>query len=122
MMKVINSRGIPFNVRVVSKGMRYGRDDLLIFDDADPIVEFYDARDVGGGFGTRGQMICSYCVSTLRESAKELMRSGLCLHAGEPDWFVDAAAMSKVLRIPAITSKSTHSPGRKPATRRGSRS
>lgn len=90
MFKVTNENGVPFNVRIVRKGDRYGLDDKLVHDKADPMVEFFDARHM---HTPRGQFVSRYYLSTLRE--REVDR-GLNLYGGEPEWYLDASAMREV--------------------------
>jgi len=51
-----------FNVRVVDKGMKYGRDFCLTHDSEKPMVEFYDARYPHTEFG---QFVSRYNVETI---------------------------------------------------------
>jgi len=37
------ARSLDWTVRVVFEGDRFGRDMCLVHDDAEPLIEFYDA-------------------------------------------------------------------------------
>jgi len=82
--RVHNDRGKPFNIRVVLKGERYGREDCLVHDEEDPLVEFYDASFAGDG--SRGQFITRYYLSTLKKKPDQ----GIILEGSEPRWIVSA--------------------------------
>lgn len=93
MLQVVNRSGIPFNVKVLFKGDRYGLRKCLVHDEDRPLVEFYDARY---DFNPEGQFVSSYYVETiLSNNSKD---SGLCLDGGIPDWYIDAEAMQEVYR------------------------
>ena len=77
-----------YNVRIVRKGDRFGRDDCLTHDDDRPMVEFYDSNhptdDGRGGFVSR------YYVGTLL--GHEGFHGGdptggLCLDGGQRDTY-----------------------------------
>jgi hypothetical protein len=51
-----------FNVRVVNKGDKFGRDFCLTHDSEKPMVEFYDARYPHTEFG---QFVSRYNVETI---------------------------------------------------------
>ena len=92
MLLITNDQGVIFNVRFVRQGERYGREDCLVHDKPDPLVEFYDATN-RERFGPRGQFVSRYYLSTLRERGH---REGINLYGGEPKWVVDDAAMAAV--------------------------
>jgi hypothetical protein len=83
--RVHNDRGKPFNIRVVLKGERYGREDCLVHDEEDPLVEFYDAS-FGDVCGPRGQFVSRYYLSTIKEQPDR----GILLEGSEPRWTVSA--------------------------------
>ena len=88
MFECTNPDGIPFRVRVVRSGETYGLNDMLTHQDADPLVEFYDARyDFSPG---RGQFVSRYSMSTLR--SRNYLR--LQLEGGVRDWWVSAQNLS----------------------------
>lgn len=90
----VQSGSLQFNVRLVFKGDKYGKDFCLSYDETDdPMVEFYDARYPHTEFG---QFVSRYCVSTLLSDAERLAKSGLCLNGGVPDWVLDSASISRV--------------------------
>ena len=83
-----------FNVRVVNKGDKYGRDFCLTHDEDKPLVEFYDSRYPHTEFG---QFVSRYYVSTiLGDDGYGSKNSGLCLHGGEPEWTVKESDMNVV--------------------------
>jgi hypothetical protein len=65
--RVINDKGLAFNVRLVRRGDRYGLNDCLVHGQDDPLIEFYDAtyeNDPRFTIG-RGQFASRYCLGTL---------------------------------------------------------
>jgi len=96
-MTVVNDRGVPFTVRLVRRGDRYGLDDVLTHDEAEPLVEFYDARHTrvqSPHWNDEGQFIARYYLGTLRGHDPGV---GLDLHGGEPDWRITDDNMGEVL-------------------------
>ncbi len=97
----ITSHGIPFSVRLVRTGDRYGRDMCLVHEDAVPMIEFYDARRTGPGFDPGlGQFISRYCATTLTAASPTSQRNldhGLLLDPGSPHWWVDGPEMQAVI-------------------------
>ncbi len=103
-MNATNSRGIVFAVRVVRSGDRYGLDRCLLYNEADPMIEFYDTRCAGkGGFDTEGQFVSRYYARTLADGPDGM---GLCLHGGVPDWEIDEPSM---IRVCALAKEITRS-------------
>ena len=84
-----------FNVRIIRHGDRYGLEDCLEVK-GEPMIEFYDFRYTGDGFGQRGQFVARYYLSTLVDDEARLSRTGLCLHGGVPGWSVSASEMCEV--------------------------
>lgn len=74
-----------FNVRLVFKGMFFGRNDCVEHEKDEPLVEFYDSRTPMPNDKGRGQFVSRYYLSTLLESNLE---RGLCLDTGAPHWSV----------------------------------
>lgn len=114
-----NSKGVPFAVRIVPPAARYGRNNVLTNDNAEPLIEFYDMRwaddgkyvsdpadrsDVvrsAPGFGPLGQFVSRYRASTLLAPGDSgtryaLGQSGLNLDVGVPEWSLDAYTMREV--------------------------
>lgn len=111
-MIIQNRDGRRFLVRVVEKGDRYGLDDCLTHDEADPLIEFYDLTYTEK-FGPRGQFVSRYYASTLAEDAKPY---SLTLDGGVPVWWVDAEALAPVLKLArriAIKCPVCHAPSEK---------
>lgn len=94
MTSVKNAEGVPFNVRLLPAGGKYGLSGKLVADK--PMVEFYDARYHHTG---HGQFIARYYVSTLLEfsGALQARTGGLVLNASVPGWTLDSAALIHVL-------------------------
>ena len=83
-----------FNVRVVTKGDKYGRDFCLTHNEDKPLVEFYDARYPHTEFG---QFVSRYYVETiLGDDDYGPKNSGLSLDGGIPEWTVPASDMNTV--------------------------
>lgn len=88
------AHGVPFTVRVVLLGDRYGLNNCLTHEkEEDPLVEFYDARYP---HTEHGQFVSRYYASTLCEGRSRLERVGLCLDGGIPAWSVDSFSMRRV--------------------------
>jgi len=84
-----------FNVRVVNKGDKYGRDFVLTHDSDKPLVEFYDSRYPHTEFG---QFVSRYYVSTiLGTDGYGRAEGGLILDGGNADvWTVKEGDMNVV--------------------------
>jgi hypothetical protein len=99
--------GTPFNVRIVEKGDKYGRNNCLTHDKDGAMVEFYDARypEIEFGFSW-GQFVSRYYLRTLNASNKE---NGLNLHAGIEDWTIDAETYRSIMRdVNVLVEKGTY--------------
>lgn len=84
-----------FNVRIVSKGEAYGRDDCLTHDGDDALVEFYDAKADPTKFGQRGQFVSRYFTTTL---LSVVFPHGIQLEGGVPEWSISPQGMREVKR------------------------
>jgi hypothetical protein len=84
-----------FNVRIVRKGDRYGRNNVLTHDKEDqPLVEFYDNRYPHTEYG---QFVSRYYVSTILGTDRwGRGEGGLMLDGGVPSWTVSALDMDTV--------------------------
>lgn len=80
-----------FNVRIVRNGESYGRNNVLVHSQAEPLVEFYDSRYLHEGWDGKGQFVSRYYVSTLQQH-----QGALSLHGGEPEWTVSSDEMQVV--------------------------
>lgn len=89
------SYGIPFHVKLINKGEKYGLDHCLTHDKTDPLVEFYDARYVKN-FESLGQFVSRYYLSTLINDKDNLICYGLNLHGGIPDWKINSECMQQI--------------------------
>ena len=101
-----NTNGVPFNSRFLNKGDAYGRNNCLVHEVDDLVVEFFDARypfwsDTDGQ--VLGQFVSSYYVKTLLGedgySVTDSRETGIDLHGGEPDWFVTGEQVAKALEF-----------------------
>ena len=84
-----------YNVRIVRKGDKYGREFCLTYDKDEPLVEFYDSRYPHAEYG---QFVSRYYVATIlgtdRYGSGE---GGLCLDGGNPnEWSVSEQDMDTV--------------------------
>jgi hypothetical protein len=105
MTSVTTVSGVPFTLRLVRKGDRYGRDFCLTHDQDEPLIEFYDGRYPHSEYG---QLVSRYNVSTLLGDNK-LAGCGLCLDGGVPNWVLDKDTLQVVvqwLREQAIRPRS----------------
>jgi len=84
-----------FNVRVVNKGDKYGRDFVLTHEEDKPLVEFYDSRYPHTEFG---QFVSRYYVETILGTDKwGSGEGGLILDGGNRDqWTVSERHMDIV--------------------------
>jgi hypothetical protein len=83
-----------FNVRILRKGDKYGRNNVLTHDEDAPLVEFYDIRYPHTEYG---QFVSRYYVSTILGTDKwGRGEGGLCLDGGVPSWTVSAQDMDTV--------------------------
>ena len=83
-----------FNVRIVNKGDKYGRDFCLTHTEDKPLVEFYDARYPHTEFG---QFVSRYYVETiLGDDGYGSKAGGLSLYGGISEWSVSARDMETV--------------------------
>lgn len=90
-LRIVNEQGIPFRVRLIGPGQAYGRNDCLCNENADTLVEFYDARHPHTMYG---QFVSRYFAATLLNSKNT---NGLCLDGGVRDWNISADNMAAVL-------------------------
>ena len=77
----------------------------LTHDEADPLVEFYDAdasfNDGPKNIGMKlGQFVSRYYMSTLMNDGDPIGDGhGFCLDGGVPKWVIEGAAMKRVARF-----------------------
>jgi hypothetical protein len=87
----------PWTVRFVFKGERYGLDNVLLHEQDEPLVEFYDAEQSLTKFGPLGQFVTRYYLTTLLENRqKHPAYAPLALDLGIPRWTVSAPHMGLV--------------------------
>lgn len=79
---------VTWLVRLVEQGDRYGRDDCAVRQEAEPLVEFYDARFPVTDLG---HFVSRYHVSTILEGTK-----GLLLDTGSSEWHISDRGMNEV--------------------------
>lgn len=94
-MQVINQFDVPFTVRIVEKGDKYGLNNCLTHDEEKRLVEFYDAR-YKEGFTEHGQFVSSYYEETIVEIITEGNNGGLNLHGGVEKWSVTSGNISEI--------------------------
>lgn len=82
---VINPDGTPFTVRLLQQGDKYGLNDCLTHEHAEPIIEFYDARYPHTEFG---QFVSRYFVSSLADHVN--YGHSLNLDGGIPEWYISS--------------------------------
>ena len=98
-IKILNEETlIPWVVRMVEMGEKYGLDDCLTHNEEDALVEFYDARYPHDKLGKdlSGQFVSRYYVSTLLEEPDKY-EDGLQLDGGTPEWQVSQKNMDEVI-------------------------
>ena len=88
-----NRYGLELVTRAVAKGGKYGLNDCLTHDEADPLVEFY-SRDTFGP--DKHQFIGRYYLSTLVDDGRHV--TGLCLHGGVEEWVASPGQVAAALR------------------------
>lgn len=73
-----------FRVRLVKQGDRYGLEDRLLWEKAEPAVEFYYVgdKDPASSFKGRGHFVSRYYYTSLRFRQSQVR--GLCLDGGDP--------------------------------------
>lgn len=81
-----------FNVRIVSRGDKYGLNFALTHNEDMPLVEFYDSRYMHTEYG---QFVSRYYLDTIINHDEGL---GLSLDAGVTAWTVPAEAMSELIK------------------------
>lgn len=90
--------GRLFAVRIVRQGDAYGRDGCLTHDEAQPLVEFYDAHranDWPDTFsGNLGQFVSRYYWTDLADHSPDF---DLDLDGGVPEWTVTADSLTHCL-------------------------
>lgn len=86
-----------FNVRLVKQGDKYGRDDCLTHSKANPMIEFYDARQDPAKFGDRGQFVSRYYVETLQSAVARGL--GVMLDTASQDWIVTADELAQAMSV-----------------------
>ncbi len=98
--------GREFRVRLVNQGDAYGLGMQLTHEEADPLVEFYDATydfDVSPEGEVLGQFVGRYYLSTLCGEdglSKSIFdgKSGLNLDGGVDVWSIDAQGIEEARR------------------------
>lgn len=91
-MESIVFKADKFNVRVVSRGDKYGLNFALTHNGIMPLVEFYDSRYPHTEFG---QFVSRYYLDTIINRDD---RFALSLDGGVTAWTVPAEAMTEVIR------------------------
>lgn len=94
-LKLVNNHGVPFNVRLVEKGEKYGLDWCLTHDKDDPLVEFYDASQDKDKFTEYGQFVTRYYLKTILDRDPQ-SNAGLMLDGGSPAWVMSGENMREI--------------------------
>ena len=96
-IRIQNDRKRFFAVRIIREGDAYGRNDCLVHNKEDALVEFYDATYVSDVWPD-GQFVTRYYASTLLDVAgySDGGNAGLCLDGGVPEWQIDGRALGVV--------------------------
>jgi hypothetical protein len=94
LLRIETNKHIPFVVRIVESGDKYGHNDSLVYDDrrrtrGDALVEFYDARYNHTKYG---QFVSRYYRSTLLRQRGR----GLFLNEAAEAWQIDAETMADI--------------------------
>lgn len=94
-LKVTNSNGDEFTVRIVRQGDCYGLNMCLTHDKDEALIEFYDAEYAHTEYG---QFVSRYYASTiLTHDAVSDYACGLNLDGGIPKWSIDAEQIRVVV-------------------------
>lgn len=111
MTTIINHEQRPFVVRLVRQGDRYGHQMSLVHQEAEPLVEFYDAtrgsRNDGATDSAHAQFVSRYYLSTLQ------MRNpnySLILDGGVREWTLDPVATLSAVRWAMYMVRTQQSP------------
>ena len=93
-MCVINPDGNQFLVRIVNKGDNYGLKWKLVYEEDEPMVEFYDMDYMHTPYG---RFISRYYMSTLLEEEGYANGSiGLRLDGDVDEWYISADNMKLI--------------------------
>lgn len=87
--------GRTFNIRIVREGDGYGRNNpewAVTHDEAEPLVEFYDASQNPEVFGELGQFVNRYYITTLLEGENR----GLALEGSVREWTIAAPELGEL--------------------------
>lgn len=87
LMRFYNPENILMKIEIIGKGDSYGRDNLLIHDKDDPLVEFHDLDN--------NHFISRYYASTLCEKEG----TALLLEGSQPHYWVNKDTMNKLRKI-----------------------
>ena len=88
-----------WTVRIVFEGQPYGLDMCLTHDEADPLIEFYDAEydfDQDETGATLGQFVGRYCARTLLADIND--PRGINLEGSVPKWQIKPDCYGDILR------------------------
>ena len=88
--KVTAENGVPFTVRRVDFGDKYGNENCLTHNEQEPLIEFYDARYPHTEYG---QFVSRYYQTSL--TSKE--GNGVNLDGGIEDWKIDGKSLNEAL-------------------------
>ena len=73
MLRIHSHTGLPLDVRIVRQGERWGREDCLVHDKPEPLVEYYHPHPK---HEPRGYRVSSYWAGTLLAGTEGIGLSG----------------------------------------------
>ena len=114
MIEITNEQDITFNVRVVYRGGSYGFNDELIYQNDEPLVEFYDTRykQADTVCGYRGQFICRYLLTTLQDHMDRWPETTtLGLLGGQPQWSITGGNVREAVKYALKGMLAVREPG-----------
>ncbi len=94
---LIDGRDRQFTARIIRQGDVYGSRFRLIQDEFEPKIEFYDASESIEAFGSFGQFVGRYYVSSLLTHCIRYPETDLCLQGGVPAWVVPGKSVERAL-------------------------
>ena len=94
--KVTAENGVPFTVRRVDFGDKYGLDNCKTHNEQEPLIEFYDARYPHTEWG---QFVTRYYQTSLTSKEKGY---GLNLDGGIDEWSMDEKSLNAALDAVAL--------------------
>jgi len=88
-LKITTDKMHKFEVRIVNTGDRFGLNDVLVNDDDQALIEFWDTSTF-----EEGQFVSRYFAETILDHE---FGHGLNLDGGIPEWSIDANSMTTIV-------------------------